>query len=314
MEDQRSENKVITLEEAVSRYVTDGCSLAMGGIIAREPMAVAYEIVRQRRKDLTYITDSSVEPAEILIAGVCIKRLEAAYVWVGVVGIGYNYRRAVEKGIPHYMEIEEYSNYGSSLRFLAGATGLPYLPTKSLLGSDVITHNPRIKVVDDPYGSGPLALVPAATPDVAFVHVQRADKEGNAQIWGMLGNDENVARCAKNVVVTCEEIIPTREIRKIPNMTAIPSYCVSAVVELPFGSYPLPVAGCYWMDVPFRREMAAASRTREGIEAWMDEWIFKVKDHEERMKRIDPDRLAKLQRLEFDNYRIPSIETREGAR
>ena len=313
MDDRKSDNKVITLEEAVSRYVTDGCSLAMGGIIAREPMAVAYEIVRQRKKDLTYITDSSVEPAEILIAGGCIKRLEAAYVWVGVVGIGYNYRRAVEKGIPHTMEIEEYSNYGSSLRFLAGAMGLPYLPTTSLLGSDVITHNPRIKVLNDPYGSGPLALVPAANPDVAFVHVQRADKEGNAQIWGMLGNDENVARCAKHVVVTCEELIPTREIRKMPNMTAIPSYVVSAVVELPFGSYPLPVAGCYWMDVPFRREMAAASRTREGILAWMDDWIFGVKDHKERMSRIAPDRLAKLQQLEFDNYRIPYIDAREGA-
>lgn len=311
MESQEIESKVITLEEAVSRYVSDGCSLSFGGIIAREPMAVAYEIVRQRKKDLTYITDSSVEPAEIMIAGGCIKRLEAAYVWVGVVGIGYNYRRAVEKGIPHYLEIEEYSNYGSSLRFLAGATGVPYLPTKSLLGSDIITHNPSIKVVDDPFGSGPLALVPAANPDVAFVHVQRADKEGNAQIWGMLGNDDNLARAAKNVVITCEEIIPTREIRKIPNMTAIPDYCVSAVVEVPFACHPNPVAGYYWMDAPFRRSMAAASSTREGIVAWMDEWIHGVKDFKAYTEKVGADRLAKMQQLEFENYRIPRIETEE---
>lgn len=307
MSNQNLESKVITLEEAVSRYVSDGCSLSFGGIIAREPMAVAYEIVRQKKKNITYITDSSVEPAEIMIAGGCISRLEAAYVWVGVVGIGYNYRRAVEKGIPHYLEIEEYSNYGSSLRFLAGAIGVPCMPTRSLLGSDIITHNPKIKVVDDPYGSGPMALVPAAQPDVAFVHVQRADETGNAQIWGMLGNDENIARAAKHVVVTCEELIAQREFRKIPNMTAIPSYCVSAVVEIPFCCHPLPVAGYYWMDVPFRREMAVASRTREGIEAWMDEWIFKIKDHEERIEKIGRGRLQQLKQMESDNYTIPRI-------
>jgi glutaconate CoA-transferase subunit A len=305
---QNLENKVITLEEAVSRYVTDGCSLSFGGIIAREPMAVVYEIVRQRRKNLTYITDSSVEPAEIMIAGGCIRKLEAAYVWVGVVGIGHNYRRAVEKGIPHYLEIEEYSNYGSSLRFLAGAIGAPYMPTQSLLGSDLVTHNPRIKVMEDPYGTGPVALVPAAQPDVAFIHVQRADISGNAQIWGMLGNDENIARAAKEVIVTCEEIVPTLEFRKIPNMTTVPSYCVSGVVEIPFGSHPLPVSGYYWMDVPFRREMAAASKTREGIEAWMDKWIFKIKDHSSRVEKIGAERLKKLRQLEFDNYRIPRIE------
>jgi len=305
---QSLENKVITLEEAVSRYVTDGCSLSFGGIIAREPMAVVYEIVRQRRKNLTYITDSSVEPAEIMIAGGCIRKLEAAYVWVGVVGIGHNYRRAVEKGIPHYLEIEEYSNYGSSLRFLAGAIGAPYMPTQSLLGSDLVTHNPRIKVMEDPYGTGPVALVPAAQPDVAFIHVQRADISGNAQIWGMLGNDENIARAAKEVIVTCEEIVPTLEFRKIPNMTTVPSYCVSGVVEIPFCSHPLPVSGYYWMDVPFRREMAAASKTREGIEAWMDKWIFKIKDHRSRVEKIGAERLKKLRQLEFDNYRIPRIE------
>ncbi len=305
---QNLENKAITLEEAVGRYVADGCSLSFGGIIAREPMAVAYEIVRQRKKNLTYITDSSVEPAEIMIAGGCIRKLEAAYVWVGVVGIGHNYRRAVEKGIPHYLEIEEYSNYGSSLRFLAGAIGAPYMPTQSLLGSDLITHNPRIKVMEDPYGTGPVALVPAAQPDVAFIHVQRADITGNAQIWGMLGNDENIARAAKQVIVTCEEIVPSLEFRKIPNMTTVPCYCVSGVVEIPFCSHPLPVSGYYWMDVPFRREMSAASKTREGIEAWMDEWIFKIKDHRSRVEKIGSERLKKLRQLESDNYRIPRIE------
>ena len=307
---QDKKNKVMTLEEAVKHFVADGCSIALGAMVAREPMAVCHEIIRQRKKDLTLVTDSSVEPAEALIAGGCIRKVECAYIWLNQGG-GQNYRRAVEKGIPNHVEVEEYSNMGVSARYLAGAIGIPYIPIKSMLGSDIINYNPRIKVVDDPYGSGPVALVPAVHPDVAFIHVQRADKMGNSQIWGMLANDDNISRAAKSVVITCEEIIPTREIRRIPNMTAIPSYCVSAVVKVPFCCHPNPVAGYYWMDVPARRSWAAASRTREGIEAWMDEWIFGVKDFEGYLAKLGKDRLAALQQIEFDNYRIPTIDTKE---
>ena len=306
-----AEGKLMALEEVISRFVNDGCSVAYGGIAGREPMAVSYEIIRQRKRNLAFITDTACDSAEILIAGGCVSRLECAYIWIGVIGVGNNYRRAVEKGIPNYLEIQEYSNFGMSMRFMAGALGLPFMPVKSLLGSDIITHNPHIRVMDDPYGKGPVALVPAVQPDVAFIHVQRADKAGNAQIWGMLANDDNLARAAKAVVITCEEIIPTSEIRKIPNMTAIPSYCVSAVVEVPFCSHPLPVSGYYWMDIPFRREMVTASKTREGIVSWMDEWIYGLKNFEAYKGKVGLERLARVQQMEFDNYRIPQIVTKE---
>ncbi|MDI6616766.1 MAG: CoA-transferase [Syntrophaceae bacterium] len=306
---QGQEDKVITLEEAVCRYVCDGCSIALGAIVSREPMAVASEIVRQKKKDLTFVNDSSVDPAELLIAAGCIRRVEDAYIWMGGVGPAHNYRRAVQEGIPHYLEIEEYSNYGISLRFMAGAMGVPFLPTKSMLGSDMVAHNPRIKVISDPYGGEPVALVPASRPDVAFIHAQRADAEGNAQIWGMVGNDDNIARAAKAVVITCEEIVPTSEIRKIPNMTAIPSYCVSAVVKVPFCCHPLSVSGYYWLDQPFRRSFSNASKTREGVMAWIDEWVYDLKNHEEYMNKVGVDRLSKLRQMELDNYHIPTIET-----
>ncbi|MDD5167322.1 MAG: CoA transferase subunit A [Syntrophales bacterium] len=308
---QDKKDKRMTIAEAVKSFVNDGCSVAFSGIASREPMAACYEIIRQGRKDLTFITDSQADAAELLIAGGCLRKMEFAYVWIGVIGMGYNFRRAVEKGIPNHLELEEYSNLGMSARFMAGATGLPFMPTKSLLGSDIITNNPRIKVMDDPYGSGPVALVPAAEPDVAFIHVHRADRTGNAQIWGMLMNDDILARAAKNTVLLCEEIIPTSEIRKLPNMTAIPSYCVSAVVEVPFACHPLSIAGCYWMDIPFRRAMVAAAKTREGMEAWMDEWISGVPDHEAYREKVGRERLAKLQKLEHDNYRIPQFKTEE---
>ena len=306
---QDSKDKRMTLAEAVRLFVHDGCSLAFSGIASREPVAACYEIIRQGRKNLTFLTDSQADAAELLIAGGCLSKMEFAYVWVGVIGMGYNFRRAVEKGIPNHLELEEYSNLGMSARFMAGASGLPFMPTKSLLGSDIITNNPRIKVMDDPYGSGPVALVPAAQPDVAFIHVHRADPTGNAQIWGMLMNDDILARAAKNTVLLCEEIIPTSEIRKLPNMTAIPSYCVSAVVEVPFACHPLSIAGYYWMDIPFRREMVAAAKTREGMTAWLDEWVFGVPDHRAYREKIGPERLAKLQKLEHDNYRIPRFGT-----
>lgn len=307
---QSKKDKRMKLEDAVGEFVKDGCSVAFGAMVGREPMAVSYEIVRQRKKDLTYITDTTVDAADILIAGDCLKKIECAYIWVGVVGSALNYRRAKEEGIPSFIKTEEYSNYGSSMRYMAGALGVPYLPLKSLLGSDIITHNPNIKVMDDFYGTGPMVFVPAAQPDVAFIHVQRADKTGNAQIWGMIANDDNLARAAKKVVITCEEIIPTNEIRKIPNMTAIPSYCVSAVVEVPFCCHPLPVSCYYRMDVPFRRDFWTASKTREGVVSWMDEWIHGVRDFDGYKQKVGADRLAKLHELE--TFHIPNIETKGG--
>jgi len=307
---QDRKDKRTTLEEAVSHFVHDGCSVAFSGVASREPVAACYEIIRQGRKNLTFITDSTADTAEMLIGGGCLSRMECAYIWIGVIGMGYNYRRAVEKGIPNALEVEEYSNLGMSARLMAGASGLPFMPTKSLLGSDIITCNPKIKVMDDPYGSGPVALVPASQPDVAFIHVHRADRIGNAQIWGMLMNDDILARAAKNTVLLCEEIIPTREIRKLPNMTAIPSYCVSAVVEMPFACHPLSIAGYYWMDIPFRREMVTAAKTREGMTAWLDEWVHSVRDHQAYREKVGPERLAKLQQLEHDNYCMPRFEAR----
>lgn len=300
------QDKRMTLKEAVERFVTDGCSMALGSAIGREPFGVACEIIRQNKKNINLVTDSQADTGELLIAGGCLRKLETSYLWVGVIGMGYNYRRAMEKGIPNYLDVDDYSNLGMSMRFMAGAFGLPFMPTKSMLGTDIV-KNPNIKVIEDPYGNGPIALVPAATPDVAFIHVQRADMYGNAQIWGAIFNDDLIARAAKTVVLTCEEIVPTSELRKIPNMTAITSYSVAAVVELPFGCHPLGVTGYYWLDIPFRQEIMEAAKTREGMVDWINEWIYEVNDHEAYLKKVGMDRLQKLREMELDNNKIPSI-------
>lgn len=303
--------KLMPLAEAVRTYVKDGCSLSFGGLAAREPMAVTHEIIRQGFEGLNFITAVTTDSANLLLGAGSLSKLEMSYVWIGMVGSGLNFRRAVEQEIPNHVEVEEYSNYAASLRFLAGAMDVPFLPTRAMLGSDIPVYNPDIKLMDCPYTGERMALVPAARPDVAFIHVQRADADGNCQIWGNLVNDANIARAAKNVVITCEELISNDEIRKMPNMTAIPGYCVDAVVHLPFGSHPLPVAGLYAMDLPFRRQFMKYNQTHEGFLTWLDEWVYAVKDHQSYLHKVGEERLMKLRELEISVNPLPECEKRE---
>ncbi len=300
-------DKRMGLAEAVGEFLPDGASFSFSGIGAREPMAVAHEIIRQNKKDLTFITATTLDSSNLMIGAGCIKKIEMAYSWIGVVGNGLNLRRAVEKGVPLKIEVEDYSNFGASCRFLAGAMNIPYIPTYSMLGSDIPTYNKRIIIDKDPYTGDKVALVPAAKPDVAFIHVQRCDAMGNAQIWGVAANDINIARAAKKVVLTTEEIIPTDEIRKNPNATAIPNYCVDAVVHVPFGCFPLFVAGYYWSDIPFRRNFIMANATHEGFMAWLEEWVLAPGGFEAHLDKVGRDRLDKLVEMEHDNYRIPEL-------
>ena len=302
---KRSADKRMSLKEAVAAFLPDGSSFAIGGSTSRDPFAAIYEIIRQRKKDLTLVTSLGTDSTNMLFGSGCIKKAEMAYAWIGVIGTGVNLRRAVEKGIPRKVELEEYSNYASACRFLAGAMDLPFMPTRSMLGSDIVNHNPRIKVIDDPYTGEKLALVPAANPDVAFIHVQEADIMGNGQIWGISVNDPNLARASRNVVLTCERIVPTAKIRRNPSMTAIPFYCVDAVVEVPYGSHPQMVPGEYWVDIPFRREFMMKNKTHEGFESWLKEWVYDLADFEEYLEKVGRERLAMLKKMEHDNYTIP---------
>lgn len=302
---KEGEDKIMTLKEAIQKFVRDGCTLSLGGFCALNSEAAAYEIVRQKKKNLTFIDDSPIVELDILIGAGCIKKVEVAYVAASIFALAANFRRAVEEGIPRHIEIEDYSNYGIGLRFLAGAMGVPFMPTRSLLGSDIPKYNKRIKIIEDPYEGNPIALVPAANPDVCIIHVQRADASGNAQIWGSLGNDENKAKAAKHTIITCEEIVPKKDILRIPNMTVIPFYCVDAVVELPYGSHPSFCYGYYYCDLPFVHDYAKSNEEREGFLEWLDQWIFGCENHMEYCDKVGWDRLFELTRMEHTINRIP---------
>jgi glutaconate CoA-transferase subunit A len=299
MNDSRKKrDKRMTLKEAVSSFVKDGFSLCFSGMGGEQCMAHTYEVIRQGKKDLVLIGDSPCDSGDLLAGAGALRRMEIAFCSCAVAGLAKNFRRAVEKGIPRYVEVADWSNYTIGLRFLAGAMNIPYIPTRALLGSDLPVYNKDIRISEDPWTGEPIALVPAAEPDTAFVHVSRADMRGNGQMFGFSSNAENMARAAKHTVLTCEELVSTDTIRASGNLTIIPEYCVDAVVELPYACHPWNMPYAYAYDIPFHSEQIARFSTREGYEEWMDEWCYGLRDHDDYIEKVGRGRLAELSRIE----------------
>ncbi len=262
--------KVMSLGDAIDGFVPDGSSVVMGTALeSLIPFAAGHELIRKRRKDLELIGPISDMLFDQLIGAGCARRITAA--WVGNVsaGLGHNYRRAVEQRIPRQVELEEHSNFSVGLGLLAAAMGVPYLPTRTLLGSDLVGGNPRLK----PAEKGLLHVL-AIEPDVAVLHVQRADAEGHAHCWGNLGITRDAGLAAKHVILTAEEIVPTDVVLSDPNRILLPPHRVSAVVHAPGGAYPSPVQGYYGRDHAAFTEYHAQTRTREGFLEWLDEWVL----------------------------------------
>ena len=291
-----SRNKTTTLPAAIQKYVTDGSSIAFGGMGGRDPEAAAREIVRQEKTGLRVVDDARTTLFDVMVGAGCVDEYVGSWVGTSLISQGHNVRRAVEEDIPHHLTMEDISNFGSSLMFAAGAMDVPFVPTRSMLGTDIVELNDDIKVIEDPYQSGDeLALVPAATPDVAIIHVQRADRQGNAQIFGNSVNDHLKARAAEKTIITCEDIVSTETIRDTPELTQIPFYAVDAVVEVPYGSHPWHCYGHYYADLPFYREYGLRSKDKDDFTEWLDEWIL---PHEEYLEKIGPERLSRLEQME----------------
>ena len=287
--------KILTLSEAIGRFVPDGASVVMGTALeCLIPFAAGHEIIRQRKRDLTLIGPISDILFDQLIGAGCVRKVIAA--WVGNVahGSGYNFRRALEDGIPHPLEVEDHSNFSIAMGLEASALGLPYLPTRTLLGSDIMTRNPAFKVEPCPFTGERLVLVPAIEPDVALLQVQRADPEGGSHVWGPTGVTGAAARAAKHVVLLAEEIVTPDVIRSDPNRTLVPPFRVDAVVHCPRGGHPSPVQGYYNRDHAAYTEYHQRSATREAFLDWLKEWVLEVGDHSGYLARLGEARLAGL--------------------
>ncbi|HEV3406901.1 MAG TPA: CoA-transferase [Candidatus Dormibacteraeota bacterium] len=276
------------MAEAIESFLPDGSTVALG--VALEPLipfAAGHEIIRQRRDDLNLVGPISDSLFDQLIGAGCVRRVTAA--WVGNVseGLGHCYRRACEQAIPRTLEVRDHSNFSISLALWAAAWSVPYLPTRTLLGSDILRTNPDLSVV------GELAHVDAVRPDAAIVHVQRADEQGRAHAWGPLGITEEAGLAADRVIVSCEELVDAEVTLSDPNRILFPETKVVAVVHEPGGAHPSPVQGYFKRDHAFYRDYAEHSRSREGFEAWLHEWVLDV-----------PDRATYLQRIDVESLRV----------
>lgn len=282
------------MSDAVSRYVVDGSTVAIEGFTAFICYAAAHEIIRQHKQDLTLCRLTPDLIYDQMIAAGVAKKLIFSYLGNPGVGSLHCIRRAVEKSIPRPLALEEYSHFGMVGRYLAAASNLPFFPLRSYAGSDMPQANPDIKFVESPYGDGPIAVVPPLHPDVAFLHAQRADEQGNTHLWGLLGVQKEVAFASKKVVVVVEEIVPEEVIARDPNRTLIPGLVVEAVVHQPYGAHPSYVQGYYDRDNEFYLEWDELSRDHAKTEAWLQEWVYGVADWQGYLAKLGQERLAKL--------------------
>jgi len=284
-------DKLMTEQEAVSRFVTDGCYIGteLYGTV-RCPMSLTREVIRQRKKNLR-VCGQGVLELDLWLAAGLIKKLDLTYVGLEVYGASYAFRRAVESG-----QVEtcvEWSNGAISWRMKASAMGVPFIPVRTMLGSDTLKYS-AAKVVKDPFTGMKVCLLPALILDVGLIHVHRADGYGNAQIDGITGFAFEMARASKRLIISAEEIVPTEEIRRQPDRTIIPYYLVDAVVHAPFGSHPGEMAYLYERDEAVYREWIEASKTAEGAQAYLDKYVYGVENHQEYLDLIGKERLAQL--------------------
>jgi glutaconate CoA-transferase subunit A len=288
-------DKRMTMREAVAAHVHDGDLLAIEGFTACICFAAAHEIIRQGRRDLTLCRMTPDLIYDQMVAAGCARKLIFSYLGNPGVGPLRCIRRAVEQELPHAIELEEYSHFGTVARYFAGAYRMPFFPLQSYKGSDMPEVNPSIRFVDSPYGEERIAVVPPLNPDVAILHAQRADTDGNTQFWGLLGVQKEVAFAAKKLIVVVEEIVDEAVIRADPNRTLIPGLIVDAVVHEPFGTHPSYVQGYYDRDNDFYLRWDEISNDADATKEWLDTWIYGVRDRAEYVDKMGSETWQRLE-------------------
>ncbi|PYV47707.1 MAG: CoA transferase subunit A [Acidobacteria bacterium] len=281
------------MREVIAEFVPDGASVAMGLQMEQMiPFAAGHEIIRQKKRALTLIGPISDILFDQLIGAGCVEKVIAAWVGNVMMGSAYNFRRAVEQD---GLKVFNMSNFTIALALQAGAMGVPFLPTKSALGSDTAKGNHFFYQIFSPFApKESLWAVRALNPDVTIVHVQRADAEGNAHCWGNFGVMIEGVRAAKRVILTAEEVVDAEVIASDPNRTVIPGFLVNAVVECPFGAHPSPVQGYYSRDNEFFREYHEQTKTKAESDVWLERWVYGVSDRREYLDQVGADRIDAL--------------------
>jgi len=312
-------DKFMTPAEAVSRFVPNGAQVALGGFtINRNPMALIHEIIRQQVRDLHVVCHSHGQGLDLLIGAGCVGRLEIAYGGNGrFAPTCVRFRKAIEQGRILW---EDYSNYQMSLRFLAGALGIPFIPTKSGLGTDVlrregfpreIRKEPKVAsrkwvLLQNPFlekEEDPVVLLPALTPDVALVHAHQVGEDGTVRIRGLTFADIEQAKSADVVIVTCEEVVSRSHIRSDPDHNSLPPFLIDAVVPIPFGAHPTACSFYYDYDPRHLNHYRKMAEDEQRFQQYLAEWVYGVKTHNEYLDRLGGARLAEIRADSMLGYR-----------
>jgi glutaconate CoA-transferase, subunit A len=318
------DGKLMTIGEAVERFVPDGCQIAVGGFtITRNPMAAAYEIARRRVRDLHLVAHSNGQALDVLIGAGCVSRLDIAYGGNGrFAPTCIRFRKAVERG---EVLVEDYTNNMMSLRFLAGSLNIPFIPSKSGLGTDVVKLSgfppelrgregipcEKVIVQENPFGAGDdeVVLLPALTPDVSIIHAQQVSTDGTVRIKGLTFADLEQCKAAGAVVVTCEEIVPEDYLRLDPDQNALPPFLVDAVVLAPYGAHPTACPFFYDYDPAHLNHYKAIARDDERFAAWLDEWVYDVESRDDYLDKIGGAQLARIRANTVAGY-APGLDRR----
>jgi glutaconate CoA-transferase subunit A len=271
-------SKLTTLSQAISHNVHDGDTIYAAGFTHLIPFAAGHEIIRQGIRNLVLARATPDLIYDQMVAGGCARKVIFSYMGNPGVGSLRFVRSQIEAG---NLEWEEYSHFSMISRLQAGATGLPFMPMNPTAAGDLERANPLYRTVTDPYSGNDVVVVPALKPDVAIVHVQRADAQGNAHLWGIIGEQKEAAFASARVILTAEEIVDEEVIRSDPNRTLIPGFIVNAVCHVPYCAHPSYTQGYYDRDNSFYLEWDEISKTQEAVQGYLDEWVFGVKDRRE---------------------------------
>lgn len=318
------QDRLMSPQEAVRKFVKEGTQIAVGGFtISRNPMAMIYEVVRQGIKGLHLVCHSNGQGLDVLIGAGCVRRLEVAYGGNGrFAPTCIRFRKAIERG---EIEFEDYSNYQMSLRFLAGALGIPFIPTKSGLGSDILrvegfsertrgernVARKKFALAENPFDEKEerVVLLPALNPDVAMIHAQQVGEDGTVRIKGLTFADLEQAKSADVVIVSCEEIVPTSYIRMDPDQNSLPPFLVDAIVHVPYGAHPTACHYFYDYDPKhlnlYKKEAEDDRRFRD----YLDQWVYQVSDHEAYLARVGASDLLKIRAHSTIGY-APGLDRR----
>jgi glutaconate CoA-transferase subunit A len=273
-------DKRMTLKEAVAKFIHDGDSVYYGGFQIMVPMALTYEIIRQKKRHLTTLQASTdVGGLDLLVGAGCINEMHTAWTMNWYVKAVYSMRRAYQRG---HLKRYDISNFGATTAMIAGFMGVPFIPIKGNIGTDMMKYNKAdLREIDDPFTGEKATVVRAWRADVAIIHAQKADRLGNVAAWGTRGvTDEFGANGAKRgVIVTAEEIVEPEEIRSDPDRTVVPYFKTLAVVHCPYGAHPSACRGYYGLDIRFAQYLGKYERHEEILPRFLDEWVFACEDH-----------------------------------